>query len=40
VYLAAFDEVVAPLAEDFEPSWVVVSSGFDSHRSDPLTDPA
>jgi len=37
VYLAAVDEVVIPLAEGFDPTWVVVSSGFDAHRSDPLT---
>ncbi len=37
VYLAAFDEVVAPLADEFGPTWVLVSSGFDAHRSDPLT---
>ena len=38
VYLAAFDEVIGPFAEDFGPTWVVVSSGFDAHRSDPLTN--
>lgn len=37
-YLAAFDEVVAPLAARFRPTWVVVSAGFDAHRDDPLTD--
>ena len=36
-YQAAFEEVVVPLAEDFDPTWVVVSSGFDAHRADPLT---
>ena len=35
-YLAAFDEVVAPLAERFKPTWVLLSAGFDSHRYDPL----
>jgi acetoin utilization deacetylase AcuC-like enzyme len=38
VYLAAFDEVIAPAAEAFGPTWVLVSAGFDAHRSDPLTD--
>ncbi|HET9730367.1 MAG TPA: histone deacetylase [Acidimicrobiia bacterium] len=38
VYLAAIDEVVAPLAEAFRPSWVLISAGYDAHRSDPLTD--
>ena len=36
-YLAAMDEVVAPLAESFRPTWVIVSAGFDAHRADPLT---
>jgi acetoin utilization deacetylase AcuC-like enzyme len=36
-YLAALDEVVAPLAASFQPTWVVVSAGFDAHRADPLT---
>jgi acetoin utilization deacetylase AcuC-like enzyme len=38
VYLRAFDEIVAPVAERFAPTWVVVSAGFDAHRDDPLTD--
>jgi acetoin utilization deacetylase AcuC-like enzyme len=37
VYLAAVDEVVAPLAERFRPGWLLVSAGFDAHRADPLT---
>lgn len=37
-YRAALDEVVAPLAETFGPTWALVSSGFDSHRADPLTN--
>jgi acetoin utilization deacetylase AcuC-like enzyme len=35
-YLAAIDEVVVPLAEWFQPTWVLVSAGFDAHRADPL----
>jgi acetoin utilization deacetylase AcuC-like enzyme len=35
-YLAAVDEVVIPLAEWFQPTWVMVSAGFDAHRADPL----
>ena len=38
VYLAAFDEVIAPLAERLGPTWVLMSAGFDAHRADPLTD--
>ena len=26
------------LAEQFRPTWVLVSAGFDGHRADPLTD--
>ncbi|HEX2040052.1 MAG TPA: histone deacetylase [Acidimicrobiales bacterium] len=37
-YLAAFDEVLAPAAAEFRPTWVLVSAGFDGHRADPLTD--
>ena len=38
VYRLAFDEVVVPLAEEFSPSWLLISAGFDAHRADPLTD--
>jgi len=38
VYLDAIDTVVAPLAERFRPTWVLVSAGYDAHRADPLTD--
>jgi acetoin utilization deacetylase AcuC-like enzyme len=37
VYLAAFDDVVAPAVESFRPTWAIVSAGFDAHRADPLT---
>jgi len=37
-YRAAFDRVVAPAIEGFEPDWMLVSAGFDAHRDDPLTD--
>jgi acetoin utilization deacetylase AcuC-like enzyme len=36
-YLAAIDEVVAPLAATWGPTWLLVSAGFDGHRHDPLT---
>jgi acetoin utilization deacetylase AcuC-like enzyme len=38
VYLAAFDEVVAPIVERFGPDWLLVSAGFDGHRADPITN--
>jgi len=37
VYLRAFDEVVLPALEAFDPDWVLVSAGYDAHRDDPLT---
>jgi acetoin utilization deacetylase AcuC-like enzyme len=37
-YLRAFDEVVAPTVERFEPELVLVSAGFDAHVEDPLAD--
>jgi acetoin utilization deacetylase AcuC-like enzyme len=37
VYRAAIDEVVAPLAERWNPTWLLVSAGYDAHRCDPLT---
>jgi acetoin utilization deacetylase AcuC-like enzyme len=40
VAVAALDEVVAPAAEAFAPTWVLVSAGFDAHRRDPLADLA
>jgi acetoin utilization deacetylase AcuC-like enzyme len=40
VALRALDEVVAPAVEQFSPTWVLVSAGFDAHRRDPLADLA
>ena len=37
-YLAAIDEVVEPMAEAWQPTWLLISAGFDAHRLDPLTD--
>jgi acetoin utilization deacetylase AcuC-like enzyme len=37
VYRLALDEVIRPLAERWEPTWLIVSAGFDAHRADPLT---
>ena len=38
VYLRAFDEVIEPAMEDFGPTWLLISAGFDAHRADPLTN--
>jgi acetoin utilization deacetylase AcuC-like enzyme len=36
----AHDEIVAPAVARFSPTWVLVSSGFDAHGSDPLANLA
>ena len=36
VYLELFDRVIAPSVVGFDPDWILVSAGFDAHRSDPL----
>ena len=40
VLLYAYEEIVAPAVERFCPGWVLVSSGFDAHRDDPLANLA
>jgi acetoin utilization deacetylase AcuC-like enzyme len=35
-YRRTLDEVVRPAIESFEPTWLLVSAGFDGHRDDPL----
>lgn len=37
VYRRAIDEVVAPLADRWDPTWLLVSAGFDAHQRDPIT---
>jgi len=37
LYRQALDEVVAPLVDRWEPTWLLVSAGFDAHRRDPIT---
>jgi len=34
----ALDELVTPVVEEFAPTWVLVSAGYDAHRADPLGD--
>ncbi len=36
-YRRLVEEVVAPAVERFDPTWMLVSAGFDGHRDDPLT---
>jgi acetoin utilization deacetylase AcuC-like enzyme len=37
-YLRAFDHVVAPAVQRFEPELVLVSAGFDAHEEDPIAE--
>jgi acetoin utilization deacetylase AcuC-like enzyme len=37
-FRAATDDVLAPFAAAFAPSWLLISAGFDAHRADPITD--
>ncbi len=36
-YRLAFDDVVLPVVSRFRPTWLLISAGFDGHRSDPLS---
>ncbi len=36
--LRALDEVAAPVIDEFDPTWVLVSAGYDAHRADPMGD--
>lgn len=38
VYAQAWDRHVAPQIDRFDPTWVLISAGFDAHRADPITD--
>lgn len=35
-YLAAFRSLIMPPLEQFAPSWILISSGYDAHVDDPL----
>jgi acetoin utilization deacetylase AcuC-like enzyme len=37
-YQRAFDEIIAPRAASFAPTWLIISAGFDGHRNDPITE--
>ena len=38
VYLSAWENLALPIIEKFEPTWLIISAGFDAHRRDPLTE--
>jgi acetoin utilization deacetylase AcuC-like enzyme len=35
-YLAAWDQLVKPVCQEFEPELILVSAGYDAHKADPL----
>jgi acetoin utilization deacetylase AcuC-like enzyme len=37
VYRLALDLLIAPLVDVWQPTWLIVSAGYDAHRADPLT---
>jgi acetoin utilization deacetylase AcuC-like enzyme len=37
-FRAGVDDVLVPFAASFEPTWLLISAGFDAHRADPITD--
>jgi acetoin utilization deacetylase AcuC-like enzyme len=37
-FRAGVEQVIAPFAATFDPTWVIISAGFDAHRADPITD--
>ncbi len=34
----AFEEIASPIIDEFAPTWVLASAGFDAHRADPMAD--
>jgi acetoin utilization deacetylase AcuC-like enzyme len=36
VYLKAFNEIAFPVIQQYKPQFILVSTGFDSHRADPI----
>jgi acetoin utilization deacetylase AcuC-like enzyme len=37
VYLRALEDLVEPAIRHFDPTWLLLSAGFDAHRRDPIT---
>lgn len=37
-YLRALDEIIEPVIRRFDPTWLIISAGFDAHEADPITD--
>jgi acetoin utilization deacetylase AcuC-like enzyme len=36
IYLEAFNQIVVPIVQQYKPQFIVVSTGFDNHYSDPV----
>lgn len=36
----SLEQIAAPVIDQFEPTWVLVSAGFDAHRADPMAELA
>ncbi|MCX8123826.1 MAG: histone deacetylase [Spirochaetes bacterium] len=37
IYKSAFSEIILPALERFQPEFILISAGFDAHKSDPLS---
>lgn len=37
-YLASVQDAVGPIIDRFDPTWLLISAGFDAHRDDPITE--
>jgi acetoin utilization deacetylase AcuC-like enzyme len=38
IYLKAFDQIVVPIIQQYEPQFILVSTGFDNHYTDPVAN--
>jgi len=38
IYLRAFNEIVVPIINQYKPQFILVSTGFDNHYTDPVAD--
>jgi acetoin utilization deacetylase AcuC-like enzyme len=38
VYRLGIQNLVAPAMQRFQPTWLLISAGFDAHRADPITE--
>jgi acetoin utilization deacetylase AcuC-like enzyme len=39
-YAEAFERIIEPIGRQYDPDFVLISAGFDCHRSDPLSEAA